>query len=105
MTLAELAELLAPIGCGPLATRTPINNSVPLFGVSTPCGTVSTGGVSVFVPGLLELQRYGRIYDPGMRPYLLRVRRDLEVVPKATLAARWLHEPQPISNQPVSQCG
>ena len=37
-----------------------------------------------------------------MRPYPLRVWRDLAVVREATLAARWLHEPQPISNQPVA---
>ena len=29
MTVNELAELLAPIGCGPLASRTLINNIVP----------------------------------------------------------------------------
>ena len=32
--------------------------------------------------------------------YLLRVRRDLGDGP-LTLAAHWLHEPQPISNHPV----
>ena len=29
MTVNELAEVLTPIGCGPLASRTPINNGVP----------------------------------------------------------------------------
>ena len=29
MTVHELAELLTPIGCGPLALRTQINNGVP----------------------------------------------------------------------------
>ena len=29
MTVKELAELLTPIGCGPLASRTPINDDVP----------------------------------------------------------------------------
>ena len=29
MTVSELAELLPPIGCGPLASRTPLNNRVP----------------------------------------------------------------------------
>ena len=37
-----------------------------------------------------------------MRPYPPRVWRDLDVVPRGnSLAARWLHEPQPISNHPV----
>ena len=125
ITVNELAELLAPIGCGPLASRSPINYRVTLrwgflnrvgryrpvgstswslvcwscrhmegylirrldliltvygptrrwpegqlspragsmspsqsainqgVGVSTPCGAVSTRGISVFVPGLL----------------------------------------------------
>ena len=38
-------------------------------GVSTPCGAVSTGGTIVFVPDVLELQKYGRISHPGMGPY------------------------------------
>ena len=38
-----------------------------------------------------------------MRPYPPRVWRDLDVVPRGnSLAARWLHEPQPISNHPVA---
>ena len=39
------------------------------------------------------------IYDPGIILSLPRVRRDICVAPRATLAARWLHEPQLISNQ------
>ena len=42
-------------------------------GVSTPCGVVSTRGTTVFVPDLMELQIYGRIYEPGMGPYPPRV--------------------------------
>ena len=34
-----------------------------------------------FVPGLLELLRYGRIFFPQMKPYPPRVRRDLDVIP------------------------
>ena len=49
MTVDELAELLVPIGCGPLASRTPINNSVPLVEVCTPCGAVLTRGITVLV--------------------------------------------------------
>ena len=41
----------------------------PQVWVSTPFGEVSTRGTTVFVPGLLELYMYGRISDPGMRPY------------------------------------
>ena len=102
MTVNELiAELLAPIGRNPLATRTPINNSLPSVGVSTQCGAVSTRGITVFVPELLELLRFGRIYDPGMEPYPARVRRDLDVGGGAIPAASWFHEPQPITNQSV----
>ena len=68
MTVNELAELLIPIGCGPLASRTPINNGSPRGGVSTLCGAVSTRGITVLVPGLLEIYRYGNISDPGMGP-------------------------------------
>ena len=42
------------------------NHSVGLlsgFDVSTPCGAVSTQEICIFVPGLLYLQRYGRISD------------------------------------------
>ena len=34
--------------------------------VSTPCGTVSTREICVFVPGLLYLQRHGRISDKNL---------------------------------------
>ena len=66
MTINELAELLTPIGCGPLASRTQNNNGVLRFGVSTLCGAVSTRGITVLVLGLLELWRYGRISNPEM---------------------------------------
>ena len=32
MTVHELAGLFSPIGCGPLASQTPINNDVPRVG-------------------------------------------------------------------------
>ena len=54
MTVNELAELLTLIGYGLLASRTPITNGVPRV-VSTPCGAVSTRGITVLVPGLLEM--------------------------------------------------
>ena len=38
-------------------------------GISTPCGAVPTRGITVFVPGLSELQMYRVIYDPGMGYY------------------------------------
>ena len=55
MTVNELAEVVTPIGFGPLASRNPIDNGVPRVGVSTLRGTVSTRGITVLVPGLLEL--------------------------------------------------
>ena len=33
----------------------------------------------MFVPGLMELEMYGRIRDQGMWPYRSRVRRDCDV--------------------------
>ena len=36
----------------------------------------------MFVPGVSELYRYGKSSDPGMIVHLLRVRRDLNVVPR-----------------------
>ena len=35
----------------------------------TPCGAVSPRGTTVCVPGLLELQMYGKISNPGMGPH------------------------------------
>ena len=60
-------------------------------GLSTPSGTVSTRGMSVFVLGFLDLFMYGMIYDPRMETYRPRVRRDLDSVPGAILAAHRLH--------------
>ena len=54
-----------------------------MVGVSTPCEAVSTRKICVFVPRLFEVQRYGSISDPEMRSYPPRVRRDLDVVPRA----------------------
>ena len=51
------------------------------------------------VPGLME--RYTNIFDPGMGPYPPRERRDLDLGQSATLTARWLHEPQLMSDHPV----
>ena len=55
MKLFEVAGLLAPIGCGPLASRTPINIGVPCVGIATPCAAVSIHGTTVLVPEVLEL--------------------------------------------------
>ena len=41
--------------------------------VYTPYGAVSTRGTMIFLPGLLELYMYGRIYDPGSALYPSRV--------------------------------
>ena len=60
-----------------LYSRAPANQrSTGGVGVSTPCGAVSTRGITVFVPGLSELQMYGGISEPRMGTYLPRVRRD-----------------------------
>lgn len=49
--------------------------------------------------GLVDM--YGKIDDEGFEFHRSLVRRDLDVVPGATHAARWAHEAQPISNQPM----
>ena len=57
-----------------LYVRSPANQrSASRAGVSTPCGTVSTRGITVFVSMLSELSIYGGIPDPGMRSYRPRV--------------------------------
>ena len=53
-----------------LYVRSPANQrSVSGAGVSTPCGAVSTRGITLFVSRLPEFRRYGRIYNPGMGSY------------------------------------
>ena len=64
-------------------THGQLRKSVSRVGVSTPRKAISTTrGMSVFVPALLKLKMYGRIYDSGLGPYNPRVRRDLNVVPR-----------------------
>ena len=48
-------------------------NGVPGVGIFTPCRAVSTRGITVFVPALSELYKYGSVSDPGMGPYRARV--------------------------------
>lgn len=72
----------------PLASRAPANQqSDSGVGFLAPCGAVPTRGITDFVPGLLDLKMYERIFYSGMGTHSLRV--------------CWLHEPQLISNQPV----
>ena len=56
--------------------------------VSTPCGTVLTQGITVFVPGLWDLWMYGGISDPGMRPCRPRVALDLFSSPSQSAIGR-----------------
>ena len=63
--------------------RAPANQrSAGGIGVSTPCGAVSTRGITVFVPTLSELYMYGEIVEPWMGTYPPRVRRDRGVSPR-----------------------
>ena len=57
--------------------------------VSTPCGAVSTRGICVFVPGLLELCRYGRISDLGMGTYAPRGVLALCTIPSQSAIGQW----------------
>ena len=105
-----------------LAPRAPANQqSASGVGVSTPCGTVSTRGTTVFVLVVLQLEMHGRISDPRMGPYPPRVALAPRTQPISNQlvslgfphragqytgdhrfrprVALWLHGPQPISNQ------
>ena len=60
-----------------LYSRAPANQrSADGVGVSTPRGAISTRGITVFVPGMSELQMHGGISEPGMGTYPPRMRRD-----------------------------
>ena len=52
-------------------------------GVSIPCGALLTRGYPFPFPGWFKLNMHGRSYHPGMEPDLLRVQRDLKVVPRS----------------------
>ena len=66
-------DLILPGSCW-LYEPQPLNQqSASVVGVSTPCEAVPTRGVTVFVPGVLDLYIYGRIFDPGKGPYPPRV--------------------------------
>ena len=75
-----------------------------LVKASTPCCVVSTREKSVFVPGLLALVGYGKIYGTGMGPYLHRVRRNAPCTfdglspPRVFLAQRGA---QPLNDKPM----
>ena len=89
-------RLRRDLGVGPrgnsrraLAPGAPTNQQSPSgVRVSTPCGAVSTPGICVVVPALLELSMYGRISDSGIGTYPSR-------------RALALYDPQPSSNRPV----
>ena len=55
--------------------------------LSTPFGAVSTRGITVFVPRVLELQMCGGISDLGMGNYTPLLRRVLDVVPRGSRCA------------------
>lgn len=57
--------------------------------VSILCAAVSTRGNSIFVPGLLDLQTYGGVSDPGMGHYRPRVAMALFSRPHQSAIARW----------------
>ena len=72
---------------------------------STPCGVVSTREKSVFVPDLLALMGYGRIYGTAMGPYPHWVRRNTPR-PFAGLSSRMvplaLRAAHPLNDEPMS---
>ena len=71
-------------------------------GISTACGAVSTRRITVLPQNAGVAYIYGRISGPGMGTYPPRVRGGTSTLSRGTiLAARWLHELPPISNQPM----
>lgn len=72
---------------GPNVYRPAGGDVLPLAGRYPP--------VYLFIRGLLELQMYGRMYNPVIARYHPRVRRNLAGSRGEILASRWLHEPQP----------
>ena len=66
-----------------LYSRSPVNQrSAGIIGVSTPCGEVSTRGITVFVPGLSGLWIYGEIPEPRIGTYPPRVRQNRGFSPR-----------------------
>ena len=53
--LMTLLNFLSPLGGDRRLHEPQPTNSVPMVGVCTPCGAVSTRGITVFVPSLSEL--------------------------------------------------
>ena len=71
-----------------LYVRSPANHrSASGTAASTPCR--ATRRITVFLPRLSELQRFGRISDLGMRPYPPRVELVLFSSPSQSVIARW----------------
>ena len=66
-----------------------VQHSARGVGVFTPC-RAATRGTAVFIPGVLEFQMC-----PGMEGFLFG---ECELI---LLGWRYLHVPQPISNEPV----
>ena len=79
----------------------PISNQPPGVGVSTPRGAVSTRGSLFSCPGCWICKRMEGHRIRGWGLILTGCGGTLTFPRGATPAARWLHEPQPISNQPV----
>ena len=77
-------------------THRPISNQSMGWRFHTVRGGIDPGD-HCFVPGLLGLYMYGRIYDPGLVSYPPRMSRDLDIVPRGN--TRRLYERQPINNR------
>ena len=90
-----------------LTPRAPVNRqSASALGVSTPCGAVSTRGISVFARGLLELSIFLKKHGyPGMRPYPPRVRQDLDVRPRGSALAVQLAPCAPANQKAAGAVG
>ena len=100
MTVNELAELLTLTGCGPLASRTP-TMVYPELGFSPCVGRYRPVGSPSWFPVCWNCRDIEGFLIRGWDLNLPVSGATSALAGEATLAARWLHEPQPISNHPV----
>ena len=79
----------------------PISNHPVGLGVLYPAGRYRPGGYALLSPGCWSCKRMEVFLTRGWERILRRCGGTSALARGATLAVRWLHQLQPISNQPV----